>query len=156
MSLIGEDTHKIPVENFELADQNYRGLWIQLQNFINPNGEKPEYPPLYCLVCQLRSLEKTITGGSIRSYIPEACQPYRNYFVPTIQKWKQLFYLLSKCIIKCLTHSCKVLRYTTLLKYSVHLSNLPYIFFPEHFYRFASNNNFSGPYTFWIENPEYC
>lgn len=47
---IGEDYHKIPMENFENADSNYRGLWIQLENFVNPNGEKPEYPPLYCLV----------------------------------------------------------------------------------------------------------
>lgn len=46
----GEDYHKIPMENFENADSNYRGLWIQLENFVNPNGEKPEYPPLYCLV----------------------------------------------------------------------------------------------------------
>ncbi|XP_045165078.2 protein maelstrom homolog [Mercenaria mercenaria] len=44
-----EDTHKIPVENFELADNNYRGLWIQLENFINFNGTKSENPPLYCL-----------------------------------------------------------------------------------------------------------
>lgn len=44
-----EDYHKIPMENFENADSNYRGLWIQLENFVNPNGEKPEYPPLYCL-----------------------------------------------------------------------------------------------------------
>lgn len=46
----GEDYHKIPMENFENADSNYRGLWIQLENFVNPNGEKPEYPPMYCLV----------------------------------------------------------------------------------------------------------
>ncbi|XP_062608158.1 protein maelstrom homolog isoform X3 [Saccostrea cucullata] len=44
-----EDYHKIPMENFENADSNYRGLWIQLENFVNPNGEKPEYPPFYCL-----------------------------------------------------------------------------------------------------------
>nr|XP_022328465.1 protein maelstrom homolog isoform X2 [Crassostrea virginica] len=44
-----EDYHKIPMENFENADSNYRGLWIQLENFVNPNGEKPEYPPMYCL-----------------------------------------------------------------------------------------------------------
>ena len=47
---LGEESHKIPVENFDLADGNYRGLWIQLENFVNPNGEKPAYPPLYCLV----------------------------------------------------------------------------------------------------------
>lgn len=44
-----EDTHRIPVENFEKADSNYRGLWVQLENFINPEGSKPENPPLYCL-----------------------------------------------------------------------------------------------------------
>lgn len=44
-----EDTHKIPVENFERADNNYRGLWIQLENFINYNRTKDENPPLYCL-----------------------------------------------------------------------------------------------------------
>ncbi|KAL4226483.1 hypothetical protein ACF0H5_014466 [Mactra antiquata] len=44
-----EESHKIPVEGFELADANYLGLWIQLKNFVNPNGEKPQYPPLYCL-----------------------------------------------------------------------------------------------------------
>ncbi|KAK3611248.1 hypothetical protein CHS0354_003877 [Potamilus streckersoni] len=44
-----ENNHKIPVESFELADVNYRGLWIQLENFVNPNQEKEEYPPLYYL-----------------------------------------------------------------------------------------------------------
>ncbi|KAK3107275.1 hypothetical protein FSP39_010906 [Pinctada imbricata] len=44
-----EDYHKIPEQNFEHSDANYRGLWIQLENFVNPNGEKPEYPPLYSL-----------------------------------------------------------------------------------------------------------
>lgn len=44
-----EQTHQIPVENFELSDSNYRGLWIQIENFINPQGELPEHPPLYCL-----------------------------------------------------------------------------------------------------------
>ncbi|KAL3863456.1 hypothetical protein ACJMK2_005210 [Sinanodonta woodiana] len=43
------NTHQIPVESFEHADVNYRGLWIQLENFINPNQEKEEYPPLYYL-----------------------------------------------------------------------------------------------------------
>ena len=47
---IGESSHQIPVENFELASSNYRGLWIQIENFINPQGEKGENPPLYCLV----------------------------------------------------------------------------------------------------------
>ncbi|XP_071115806.1 protein maelstrom homolog isoform X2 [Haliotis cracherodii] len=51
-----EESHQIPVENFELSDENYRGLWIQLENFVNPNGEKPDYPPLYCLT---DSYEKT-------------------------------------------------------------------------------------------------
>ncbi|KAK6173461.1 hypothetical protein SNE40_016906 [Patella caerulea] len=44
-----EETHQIPIENFEKADSNYTGLTIQLENFINPNGELPEYPPFYCL-----------------------------------------------------------------------------------------------------------
>ncbi|XP_041373037.1 protein maelstrom homolog [Gigantopelta aegis] len=44
-----ERTHQIPVENFELADANYIGLWTQIENFINYRGEKPEDPPLYCL-----------------------------------------------------------------------------------------------------------
>ncbi|XP_067677520.1 protein maelstrom homolog [Haliotis asinina] len=44
-----DETHQIPVENFELSDENYRGLWIQLENFVNPGGEKPDYPPVYCL-----------------------------------------------------------------------------------------------------------
>ena len=48
--ITGDNTHQIPVENFELADSNYRGLWIQIENFINPQGEKPNHPPLYCLV----------------------------------------------------------------------------------------------------------
>ncbi|XP_046546716.1 protein maelstrom homolog [Haliotis rubra] len=51
-----DETHQIPVENFELSDENYRGLWIQLENFINPSGEKPDYPPVYCLT---DSYEKT-------------------------------------------------------------------------------------------------
>ena len=46
----GEDYHQIPIERFDKADANYRGLWIQLENFVNPNGEKPEYPPFYCMV----------------------------------------------------------------------------------------------------------
>lgn len=44
-----EDTHQIPIENFDLFDSNYRGLWIQLENFINPDRNLPENPPLYCL-----------------------------------------------------------------------------------------------------------
>ncbi|XP_052778388.1 protein maelstrom homolog [Mya arenaria] len=44
-----DDTHQIPVENFEQADGNYTGLWIHIENFINPNGELSEHPPLYCL-----------------------------------------------------------------------------------------------------------
>ena len=47
---LGEDYHQIPIERFDKADANYRGLWIQLENFVNPNGEKPEYPPFYCMV----------------------------------------------------------------------------------------------------------
>ena len=46
----GESTHQIPVENFEKSDSNYRGLWIQIENFINPANEKSEHPPLFCLV----------------------------------------------------------------------------------------------------------
>lgn len=44
-----ESTHQIPVEGFELADANYRGLWMQIENFINPGREKEEHPPLFCL-----------------------------------------------------------------------------------------------------------
>ncbi|XP_069115052.1 protein maelstrom homolog [Argopecten irradians] len=43
------DYHQIPVSGFDQADDNYRGIWIQLENFVNPNGDKPEYPPLFCL-----------------------------------------------------------------------------------------------------------
>ncbi|OWF46797.1 protein maelstrom homolog [Mizuhopecten yessoensis] len=43
------DYHQIPVSGFDQADDNYRGIWIQLENFVNPNGDKPEYPPMYCL-----------------------------------------------------------------------------------------------------------
>ncbi|XP_033757847.1 protein maelstrom homolog [Pecten maximus] len=43
------DYHQIPVSGFDKADDNYRGMWIQLENFVNPNGDKPEYPPLFCL-----------------------------------------------------------------------------------------------------------
>ena len=46
----GDDTHHIPVVGFELADSNYRGLWIQIENFVNPNRENDEYPPIYFLV----------------------------------------------------------------------------------------------------------
>ncbi|XP_052060350.1 protein maelstrom homolog [Mytilus californianus] len=52
-----EDTHKIPIERFEKSDANYRGLWIQLENFVNPNGEKPEYPPFYCMGTDVEELE---------------------------------------------------------------------------------------------------
>ncbi|ESP00081.1 hypothetical protein LOTGIDRAFT_158312 [Lottia gigantea] len=44
-----EETHQIPIENFEKADSNYTGICIQIENFINPNGELPEYPPFYCV-----------------------------------------------------------------------------------------------------------
>lgn len=44
-----EDTHQIPIENWDLFDSNYTGLWIQLENFINPEGKLPANPPLYCL-----------------------------------------------------------------------------------------------------------
>ncbi|XP_013395238.1 protein maelstrom homolog [Lingula anatina] len=43
-----DETHQIPIERFEYADKNYMGLWIQMENFLNPNQEKKESPPLYC------------------------------------------------------------------------------------------------------------
>lgn len=52
-----EDYHQIPVQRFDKADANYRGLWIQLENFVNPNGEKPEYPPFYCMGTDVEEMD---------------------------------------------------------------------------------------------------
>ena len=44
-----DDTHKIPIQNFEKSDSNYLGIYTQIENFVNPDGKKDEYPPVYCL-----------------------------------------------------------------------------------------------------------
>lgn len=45
----GESSHKIPYMNFILADNNYRGMWIQLRNFVRPTGDG-DYNPVYTVV----------------------------------------------------------------------------------------------------------
>ncbi|KAI0213529.1 maelstrom-like protein [Lamellibrachia satsuma] len=52
-----DDTHQIPVSGFELADSDYRGLWIQMENFVNPNGEKEDYPPIFFLGNERKTVE---------------------------------------------------------------------------------------------------
>ncbi|XP_074662000.1 protein maelstrom homolog [Tubulanus polymorphus] len=52
-----EETHKIPIENFDKATDDYMGVWLEMMNFVNPNGEREEYPPLYCLTNKLEDVE---------------------------------------------------------------------------------------------------
>ncbi len=45
-----DDTHQIPVDGFELQNDDYLGIWLQMCNFVNHQEKKKEYPPIYCLV----------------------------------------------------------------------------------------------------------
>eukprot|EP00800_Vazella_pourtalesii_P004549 TRINITY_DN1523_c0_g1_i2.p1 TRINITY_DN1523_c0_g1~~TRINITY_DN1523_c0_g1_i2.p1 ORF type:complete len:765 (+),score=147.47 TRINITY_DN1523_c0_g1_i2:161-2296(+) len=41
-----EQTHKVPIEKFELAENNYQLILDELQQFINPRRES-EFPPIF-------------------------------------------------------------------------------------------------------------
>ncbi|XP_078000506.1 protein maelstrom homolog isoform X2 [Glandiceps talaboti] len=44
-----ENTHQIPIQDFELAETDYTKIWKELCQFINPLRNR-EYPPLYCMM----------------------------------------------------------------------------------------------------------
>ena len=55
--VLGEETHKIPVDDNGLAGENdtYRSVWLELLNFVNPE-KKNVFPPVYSRVSkQLRT-----------------------------------------------------------------------------------------------------
>ncbi|XP_064651283.1 protein maelstrom homolog [Lineus longissimus] len=52
-----DDTHKIPVAGFQFAESNYRSIWIQLENFVNPGGENSYYPPIFCAEEKIEEVE---------------------------------------------------------------------------------------------------
>ena len=55
-----KEQHHIPIERFELDDSNWRGLWREMLNFINPNEELEEYPPVYCIMHQNKKIQSCI------------------------------------------------------------------------------------------------
>ncbi|XP_070556218.1 protein maelstrom homolog isoform X2 [Ptychodera flava] len=42
-----ENTHQIPIQDFELAESDYNVIWQELVRFVNPLRNK-EFPPVYC------------------------------------------------------------------------------------------------------------
>ena len=44
-----DNSHQIPVEKFELADKNYRGVLAELERFVCPSG-RGELPPVFSKV----------------------------------------------------------------------------------------------------------
>ena len=44
-----DKTHKLPIEGFELAEDNYRLLLADVEHFINPHKQQRR-PPVYAMV----------------------------------------------------------------------------------------------------------
>ena len=61
-----DKTHKLPIEGFELAEDNYRLLLADVEHFINPSKQQRR-PPIYAMVGGASTLHSVcLTTASVR------------------------------------------------------------------------------------------
>lgn len=74
---LAEKTHRIPLD-FDEAEPNLPGLWIRLKNFLNPQDELEETPPVFTLGSEMDQLEGGLQWLYERS-MDRLSSPFRVY-----------------------------------------------------------------------------
>ncbi|XP_033641515.1 protein maelstrom homolog [Asterias rubens] len=64
-----DETNKIPVSNFELATANYRQIWIELCDFLNPQ-QHSVFPPVFCQFQRRNEVEGCLRWLSDHAGVP--------------------------------------------------------------------------------------
>lgn len=89
-----QKTHQIP-DKYELGEKNYKNVYNELMQFIAPDGDLENLPPLYCYdkenIAPVKSFVKRIANASGKVQILTSIE-FFNFE-------KEHFYKLIKCII---------------------------------------------------------
>lgn len=76
---LGERTHRIPIQNFKLADKDYRRIFSDILAILNPDGTSVTYPPLYCPteeIKQTKFILQWLQYDTRRSFRPLSLKVY--------------------------------------------------------------------------------
>ena len=74
---ISEETHKVPLGHPD-SERSMPGVWIRLKNFINPQEELDDYPPVFTAGSDLHEVEGALDWLYVRS-ADRRSNPFRVY-----------------------------------------------------------------------------